>query len=155
MPGLFDSLASFARPVTNWYEALSQIASQADAEAERRFPGQARDDSLKNAYRHALGSGGFAQLLGANSGIPLVEGAARGAAKLAGYGWEAIGGPKNWASEDFRHDLNANALGIAQSSKAQDFQALADQLESFSRSARKEAPPDATERARAYFTYTK
>ena len=90
-----------------------------------------------------------------NIGSPLLECAARGAAKLVGYGWEALGGPKNWGSTDFRHDLNANALGIAQSSKAQDFQSLADQLESFSRSARKEAPPGAMERSRDYFTYTK
>ena len=143
------------KAVTNWVGDLQSFAGQADAEAEKRFPNQARDESQKNAFRHALGAGRLAQLVGSNSGIPVVEGAARGFAKLAGYGWEGLGGTENWQSQDMRHDLNANALGIAQSSKAKDFATLADNLASFAQGARKELPPDALNKARPYFTYTK
>lgn len=138
-----------------WLNDLNSFTHEADNEAEKRFPGQARDSSQKNAFRHALGSGRLAQLLGANSGIPVVEPLARGAAKLAGYGWEALGGLSNFRSQDMRHDLNANALGIEHSSKTADFRSLADALQSFAQSARKEAPPGALEPARDYFTYTK
>jgi hypothetical protein len=48
-----------------------------------------------------------------------------------------------------------NALGIVQSSKNQDFHSLADSLESFAKSARKEAPPGSLEDAKPHFTYTK
>jgi len=140
---------------SKWWDDLKTITHRADVEAEARFPDQERDDSQKNAYRHALGAGGFAQLLGANSGIPLVEGAARGAAKLVGYGWEGLGGMANYGSTDMRHDLNANAIGIAQSTGNPDFRSLADSLQSFAQGARKELPPEPYEKARPYFTYTK
>lgn len=139
----------------SWWNEFKNVPHQADMEAEQRFPNQARDESQKNAFRHSLGAGRFSQLLGGNSGIPIVEGAARGFAKLAGYGWEALGGPDNWKSQDMRHDLNANALGIAQSSKTSDFRSLADSLASFAKEARQEAPPDALNKGRGYFTYTK
>lgn len=139
----------------DWWDELQTFTGKADAEAETRFPGQARDSSQKNAFRHALGAGRLAQLMGANSGIPLVEGAARGAAKLAGYGWEGLGGTSNWGGEDMRHDLNANALGIAHATQAPDFRTLADSLQSFAQGARKESPPNVLDRARPYFTYTK
>lgn len=142
-----------ANAAANWWNEIQSFTQQADAEAERRFPNQARDSSQKNAFRHALGAGRLAQLLGSNSGIPIVEGAARGAAKLAGYGWEGLGGRENWRSQDMRHDLNANAQGIRQSSQAAGFNELANTLASFA--ARKEAPPGVTDQARPYFTYTK
>lgn len=149
------ALSQPAQAVSSWWNDLNSFTQQADAEAERRFPDQARDSSQKNAFRHALGAGRLAQLLGANSGIPGVEGLARGAAKIAGYGWEGLGGPANWRSEDFRHDLNANANGIAQSSQNTGFRSLADSLASFAQEARREAPPGTFEPARPYFTYTK
>lgn len=149
------ALSQPAQAVSSWWNDLNSFTQQADAEAERRFPDQARDSSQKNAYRHALGAGRLAQLLGANSGIPGVEGVARGVAKMAGYGWEGLGGPENWRSEDFRHDLNANANGIAQASQNPDFRSLADSLASFAQGARREAPPNALDPARPYFTYTK
>ncbi len=68
-----------------WWDELRSFANTASDEAERRFPDQERDSSQKNAFRHALGAGRLAQLLGSNSGIPVVSGAARSAAKLAGY----------------------------------------------------------------------
>lgn len=146
---------SMLNALSSWWNDMQTFTHEADNEAEKRFPGQARDSSVKNAYRHALGSGRLAQLLGANSGIPLVEGAARGAAKLAGYGWEALGGPENWRGQDMRHDLNANAQGIAHTQTAKDFQSLASALESFARGARKEAPPEITDASRPWFTYSK
>lgn len=142
-----------ANAAAAWWNALRSAPELADAEAERRFPNQARDSSQKNAYRHALGAGRLAQLLGSNSGIPVVEGAARGAAKLAGYAWEGLGGMENWGSQDMRHDLNANAQGIRQSSQAKDFNELANALASFA--ARREAPPNVFDKARPYFTYMK
>ena len=138
----------------DWVKDLQSFTGQADAEAERRFPGQARDESQKNAYRHALGAGRLAQLLGSNSGIPIVGGAARGAAKLAGYGWEGLGGMENWGSQDMKHDLNANAQGIAQSTNAPDFRTLAESLASFAQGARKELPPSILEPRKGYFTYS-
>ncbi len=130
----------------DWVKDLQSFTGQADAEVERRFPSQARDESQKNAYRHALGAGRLAQLLGSNSGIPIVEGAARGAAKLAGYGWEGLGGMANWGSQDMKHDLNANAP---------DFRTLAESLASFAQGARKELPPSILEPRKGYFTYSK
>lgn len=149
---MLADLASFsqekARNVSDWWNDLRTFTEKADNEAETRFPGQTRDESVKNAYRHALGAGRLAQLLGGTE-------ASRLSAKVAGYGWEALGGPENWKSQDMRHDLNANALGIEHSAGAKDFQSLADALASFTRSARKELPPEPVEPARGYFTYTK
>lgn len=139
----------------DWWNEMQTFTHKADDEAERRFPDQARDSSQKNAFRHALGAGRLAQLLGADSGIPVVSDAARGAAKLAGYGWEFVGGPDNWKGQDMRHDLNANAIGISQSSNAPGFGLLADQLELIARSSRKESPPGVLDKSVGYFTYTK
>lgn len=156
---VMEALASYVNPpvraVSDWWTDLNSFTHQADQEAEKRFPDQARDSSIKNAYRHALGTGRLAQLLGAGSGVPGLEAVARGAAKVAGYGWEGMGGMENWGSTDMRHDLNANAQGIEHTRQAKDFKSLADALESFSRSARKELPPNVLEPARGYFTYTK
>lgn len=153
---LLNALNKYApQPVSNWFGELATVANRADGEAERRFPNQERDSSIKNAYRHALGAGGLAQLLGSTRENPILSGAARGAAKLAGYWWEDVSGPENWGSQDSLHDLNANAHGIAQSTQAKDFRSLAESLESFSRSAREESPPQFTDKARPYFTYTK
>jgi len=140
--------------VSNWWNDLRTFTSKADDEAERRFPNQARDSSQKNAFRHALGAGRLAQLLGANSGIPVLEPAARGLATLAGYGWEGVT-PKNWGSTDMKHDINANSIGISKASKTKDFKSLAENIASFSNNARQESPPGVFETARPYFTYTK
>ena len=90
-------------------QKYGQIPEQADRIAEETFPGSARDSSVKNAFRHALGTGMLAQELG---GGPVGAGLAKG----AGYLWEGLGAmkfiddPKHRA--DTLHDLNANALGV-------------------------------------------
>ena len=77
---MLGALASYAegkaRVVSDWWNDLRTFTEKADNEAETRFPGQARDESVKNAYRHALGSGRLAQLLGGTE-------ASRLAAKMA------------------------------------------------------------------------
>ena len=92
------------------YTRLSQfgkIPERADAIAERNFPGSARDSSVKNGFRHALGTGLLAQELGGGH-------IGAGLAKGAGYLWEALGA-SNWGDpkyrQDVKHDLNANAVG--------------------------------------------
>ena len=156
---MLGALAAYAQEkaqdASAWWEDFNTFTHQADAEAERRFPNQARDESVKNAYRHALGTGRLAQLWGGNSGIPGVEEAAQGAAKLAGYGWEALGGPENWGSQDMRHDLNANAIGASEARYAQDFKALADALAGHASRAQRHEPLHPLEPTRGYFTYTK
>jgi hypothetical protein len=117
VPGLRDATDPSA---LGWAKHLLSLPKQADDAAEAQFPDSARDSSVKNAYRHALGTGLLAQELGANEGG--VRGAvAQGLAKAAGYGWEAIGyatapaQAKDKAyNTDTRHDLNANAVGAKQ-----------------------------------------
>ena len=140
--------------INSWFNDLRSFTRKADNEAERRFPNQARDNSQKNAFRHALGAGRLAQLLGANSGIPVVEPVARGLATLAGYGWEGLT-PQSIDFTDLKHDLNANSIGISQASKTKDFNSLAESLAGFSKNARRESPPSIFQPARPYLTYTK
>lgn len=89
-----------------------RIPGKANAIAERKFPGDDRDSSIKNAYRHALGTGMVANHLG--GGWPGAIGA-----KLLGHGWErmkyfGLGDGVNAAAiNDERHDYNANAIGAA------------------------------------------
>lgn len=138
----------------DWWNDLKTFTGKASDEADKRFPDQARDSSQKNAFRHALGAGRLAQLMGADSGIPGLSQGAQLAAKLAGYGWEAPG-ENNWGSEDSRHDLNANSFGIGQASSNPGFDALANTLESFARKASNEQAPQPFVQGKPYLTYTK
>lgn len=110
--GIFESLKGFARPMTEALNSYGSIPGRADAIAEQNFPDSARDSSAKNAFRHALGTGMLAQQLG---GGPI----AAGFAKMAGYGWEAMGIPgammegKPLVTEDMKHDFNANSIGAS------------------------------------------
>lgn len=117
VPGLRDHTDP---SVIGWAKHLLSLPKQADDAAEAEFPDSARDSSVKNSYRHALGTGLLAQELGANEGG--VRGAvAQGLAKAAGYGWEALGYATDPAhakdkayNTDTKHDLNSNAVGAKQ-----------------------------------------
>lgn len=153
-------MSSFADTLSAWAEELQNVTKRADDEAEKRFPDQERDSSQKNAYRHALGTGRLAQLLGADNDVPIVGGmistAAQGAAQGAGYLWEALSLRQNMKDpEDMRHDLNANYHGAALSAKAKGYDDLANQLEVMARGAVKEEPPGAFSPPRKHLTYTK
>lgn len=114
-PTMWDSSywANLMKPAAQKWNTLKSFTGQADAIAEREFPGSARDASMKNAFRHALGTGILTHELG---GGPI----AAGIAKMAGYGWEgasALGELRanGRLSQDFKrdslHDLNANSIG--------------------------------------------
>lgn len=142
--------------VGKWWDELRNVAGEADATAEREFPDEARDASRKNAFRHALGTGRLAQLLGADSGVPVVREAAAGAAKLAGYAWEGLSAAMGHGdATDRRHDLNANAIGAAEAKRTSGREALVERLRERAGSARREDPPGLTEKSPGYLTYTK
>lgn len=132
-------------------KALGRIPGQADRIAEEMFPDSARDSSTKNAFRHALGTGMLAQGLGGGD-----VGAAL--AKMAGYGWEALGAKDLITSaahrEDTRHDLNANAIGAAIASQTQSQQDLVNALAKMARTSRNEQPPAAYAPSPGYMTRT-
>lgn len=143
-----------------WAKHLLSLPKQADDAAEAQFPDSARDSSVKNAYRHALGTGLLALELGANEGG--VRGAvAKGLAKAAGYGWEAIGYATAPAlakdkayNTDTKHDLNANAVGAKQAGLSATREELARRLK---RMALKSAPaegPEFFETSPGYLTRT-
>lgn len=153
-------MASFAETMAEWASELQNLTKNADDEAEKRFPDDERDNSKKNAFRHALGTGRLAQMLGADNDIPVVGGlistAAQGAAKGAGYLWEAMGAKQNMKDPtDMKHDLNANAHGAEQAAQTRGYGELADRLELMARSASKEEPPGVFSPARKHLTYTK
>ena len=128
--------------------------SRAASEAERRFPNQDPNNTQKNAFRHALGSGYLAQQLGAG-GNPIMNLLAQGLAQGAGHAWEAMSLPQNMADPvDMRHDLNNNYIGIKEAASQKDFDALSNQLYRMAIEAKKEQPPGAFSPARPYMTYT-
>lgn len=146
----------YAGPV-DWAREFVKIPDAADATAEKHFPDEARDSSTKNAFRHALGTGRMAQMLGADSDIPIVKNAAAGAAKVAGYAWEALGaGDRNEEQiRDSRHDLNANAIGAKTAKETKGREALVDSLLEKAKSTRLEEPPTEFAKSPGYFTRTK
>lgn len=79
----------------SWANEVRSVGSRADDEAERRFPGQERDESVKNAYRHALGTGRLSQLLGADSENPAVSAVGQAGGQGAGYLWEIMSAGKS------------------------------------------------------------
>lgn len=143
-----------ATAVGNWWDDLRSVTRNAIDEADKRFPDQEDQMTQKNAFRHSLGAGRFAQLLGANSGIPGVVQGAQLASKLAGYTWEGVDS-EHWNTPDSRHDLNNNSFGIDQAVKNQGYAELANSLESFARGARSEPAPQPFVQGKPYLTYTK
>lgn len=112
---VWERLGSAGSQLANRLSQFGNIPAQADRIAEERFPDSARDNSRKNAFRHALGTGMMAQQLG---GGPI----AATAAKLAGYGWEGLGAMyelrdhgqiREHYRSDALHDLNANNVGAS------------------------------------------
>lgn len=142
---------------SGWVKYMLSLPEQADASAEATFPGSARDSSIKNAYRHSLGTGLLAQNLGASDGG--LKGALAAAfAKLAGYGWEAAGGYKNLtehgAMTDAEHDLNANAIGARAAMQTDDPNVLAQVLMEKASKSRIERPPMTWQSSPGYMTRT-
>lgn len=120
-------------------QSFGRIPEEADRIAEQRFPNSARDNSAKNDFRHALGTGMLAQRLGGGFlGANL--------AKMAGYGWEALGA-KEFIRDD-RHrqdtfqDLKANAIGAKFAQETGNQQELIRQLDSYVRANRSRYSPD-------------
>lgn len=133
-------------------QSFGRIPEQADRIAEQKFPGSARDSSAKNAFRHALGTGMLAQRLGGGDiGANL--------AKMAGYGWEALGARKFLTVPEHRmdtlHDLNANAIGARVATETTNQQELIRQLESYARNAKNQLPPGVLAASKGYMTMTK
>lgn len=94
-------------------------------------------------------------MLGADSDNQAVSALGSGAAKMAGYAWEGLGGPQNWKSEDARHDLNANAVGAYDATTVKGRDAVKRRLLERAALARESSPPGIAEESPGYFTYTK
>lgn len=132
---------------------VAETGHEATAIADENFPGQPWDFSQKNAFRHALGTGLLAHELGGG-----LSGAAL--AKLVGYLWEARGLPAEGMSfddriEDTKYDLNANAIGAAESVANPDRAALIEALLKQAKAARAESPVGITESTPGYLSYKK
>lgn len=146
---MWESLANAGNRVKQEYRDFVDIPNRANDAALRRFPDSAQDSSMKNAFRHSLGTGMIANKLGGG-----VLGAT--AAKLAGYGWETLGAaenirsPKQW--EDTKHDLNANAIGASVATQTQNQQQLENMLEGLARRSRVREPLGAFEPSHGQMT---
>ena len=153
-PGLVDPTdPSFS----GWVSYLLSLPEQADASANATFPDSARDASVKNAYRHSLGTGLLAQNLGASDDS--IRGAlAAGLAKSAGYLWEGLSWPNSLmthgAMSDAEHDLNANAVGARAAMQTSDPNELARVLMEKALQSRTERPPMAWQSSPGYLTRT-
>jgi hypothetical protein len=130
---------------------LSSFASRASDIAEREFPNSPRDSSDKNAFRHALGTGILTRELGGNqiSGL---------AAKMAGYGWEAMDAKRLIKDPQHRtdtlHDLNANAIGANYAAYPQTEAELIARLKTVAQAAPMEQPPSLFSGKRNHMTRT-
>ena len=106
--------ANLPNTMSSTLKRYGEIPGKASDIAEAEFPNSARDSSMKNAFRHALGTGMLAQEFGAgNDGV---QGAAAALlAKTGGYAWESFKGLKDFTKggdpTDTLHDFNANAIG--------------------------------------------
>jgi hypothetical protein len=108
MPTLAD-LTAAARKYSGT-DRFFEIADKASNSSREAFPGQDWDNSQRNAARHSIWTALMANQLG---GGPI----ARGVAKGVGYLNEGIGlvnasNLTKAGSEDMRHDLNNNAVGL-------------------------------------------
>lgn len=153
-PGLIDPHdPSFA----GWVEYMLSLPKQADDSAEIEFPDSARDSSVKNAYRHSLGSGLLAQELGASEG-GLRGVIAQALAKSAGYAWELAGLKRNITDRthrtDTQHDLNANAIGIIEAAMSNSKDDLAERLKQRALQSVPAKPPSPFEPSPGYMTHT-
>lgn len=152
-PTMWDSRywANLMKPVAQKWDTLKSFTGQADAIAEREFPGSARDASMKNAFRHALGTGMLTQELG---GGPI----AATMAKMAGWGWEGMGASQLMDSAkhrlDTRHDLNANNIGASVAMQSKDQAELVARLKQMAIASRVEQPPGFFEQGRPYLSRT-
>lgn len=142
----FSNLVSQAR---GKYNEITEIPNRASDLADVAYPSSARDASMKNAYRHALGTGMMTHALGGGrlAGV---------AAKMAGWGWELptmlSPGSTPAQLEDSRHDLNANAIGALLATRTGSQSELEAALRSYAdRSVVREAP-GAFSRSPGYLT---
>ena len=103
----------------NELQSFGRIPEEADRIAEQHFPDSARDNSAKNDFRHALGTGMLTQRLGGGR-------IAANLAEMAGYGWEALGARKILTDaehrEDTLRDIRANSVAarIAREAETQE-----------------------------------
>lgn len=150
--------ASFPKDLQNKLALLQNIPQQADDIAEKTFPESARDSSVKNAFRHSLGTGLLAQEMGANSDSLFMRLLALQLAKGAGYAWEALGTPQYVKSEAYRtdtkHDLNANAVGANMATMSPDQAALISALKRMAIEAPLSQPPGLFQSSPGYLTRT-
>lgn len=140
-----------------WLNYLASLPEQADAVAEANFPNSARDSSVKNGFRHALGTGLLAQNLGASEGG--LQGLLAGPlAKGVGYIWEGLSGADNLTKHgkitDTLHDLNANAIGATQAYNSQTPEQLASLLRQKALLSKQTRPPEIFDRSPGYLTHT-
>ena len=144
-------LAGLVKPATQKWDRLKTFANQADDIAEQHFPNSARDASDKNAFRHALGTGMLTQELG---GGPM----AATMAKMAGYGWEALGAKQflndSKYREDTRHDLNANNIGASVATQVKNEAELIARLKQLANASVTSVPPGVLERGVPHMTRT-
>lgn len=135
---------------------LKSIPERADNIAEEVFrsgrydTSSARDSSAKNSFRHALGTGMITRELGGGY-------LAGTAAKLLGYGWEAMGIPQMTSADhrrDTLHDLNANAIGAATAVRSNSQEDLVRRLERLAKSAPVAEPPGLFESSPGHLTRT-
>lgn len=142
----FTNLLSSAQ---NKVQEFRDIPNRASDIADVAFPDSARDSSMKNAYRHSLGTGMLTQALGGGA-------ISAGLAKMAGWGWElpTLLDPRSTDAQrlDSRHDLNANAIGSVMAQRTRNQAELEAALKSFSESSALRAPPGAFERSPGYLT---
>ena len=128
---------------------IKNLTGEADRIAEREFPNSERDSSQKNAFRHSLGTGMLTQELGGN---PI----SAELAKRAGYIWEGLGLEENIQNPKYRqdtyHDLNANALGAIEGTKAKNQQELIAALKTMAQNSKVEAPPSFWQSSPGYMT---
>ena len=79
-------------------------------------------------------------------------------AKMAGYGWEALGAKQFLADpryqEDTRHDLNANNIGASVATQVRDEAELVVRLKAMAQGSVASAPPGIFQRGVPHMTHT-
>lgn len=109
-----NNLKDYGKDVYRTLHEYGSIPGIADNKAENLYSNKsARDSSIKNAYRHALGTGMFQDKFAAS---PLIsEDVASLLAKGLGFSWELASLGKSITNPKYRtdslHDLNANSIG--------------------------------------------
>lgn len=153
-PGYRGLMSALMRMAERKVDAIEETGHEATALADENFPGQSWDFSQKNSFRHALGTGLLTKELG---GGPV----AKQMAKLIGYLWEARGFvPEEGMSlgerlTDTKQDLNANAIGADEATKAPDKEALIAALLKLAQESKISRAPGVLEPSPGYMTHTK